>query len=297
MKKVPAVLAIMALIALPILAAPKPTPTPAANSRDRNNNRKKVLDGKMERVPAVTPSPTAGPAAERNKGTKTMGDFNLAAPVTPTAGPVGANTKTTPKASGPRDVPSGQASGREAAPTCARLVNGKIEHYPCPEGVEAKGDHSHTQDFPSTLKEGAPVTPTPTIGPAKATHFDTHEIKSREAAPGTPTPTVGPVGNINLNSGRTNIERQGVPVTPTPTAGPVPNDGREKQKGTSTVGKERHPKYVAGRVLSQQGRRLTVQLSDGNTVAVDGSDLNPAPRVGSTVTVTNSRGRWVIVLR
>jgi hypothetical protein len=80
MKKVFMVLA-AALIALPILAAPKPTPTPAAN-------RKKVLDGKTSRM-RVPPTVTPTPAADRKSQTIYQGGRGGApATVTLTAGPV-----------------------------------------------------------------------------------------------------------------------------------------------------------------------------------------------------------------
>jgi hypothetical protein len=98
-----------------------------------------------------------------------------------------------------------------------------------------------------------------------------------------------------VNTSKSNNLKEGAPGTPSPTAGPVAGTTINTTKSNSY--REGQPKYVAARVLSQRGRRLTVQLSDGKTATVDSAGLNPIPRVGSTVSITESGGRWVIVTR
>jgi hypothetical protein len=175
---------------------------------------------------------------------------------------------------------------------------------------EIKTTHSNT------YKEGQP-TPSPTAGPVAGTIINStkgHTFK--EGAPGTPTPTAGPaevnqikstksnasekkigepVTTTTINTSKSNNLKEGAPGTPSPTAGPVAGTTINTTKSNSY--REGQPKYVAARVLSQQGRRLTVQLSDGKTATVDSAGLNSIPRVGSTVSITESGGRWFIVTR
>ncbi len=86
MKKVPMVLA-GALIALPILAAPKPTPTPAANKVKHDTSKPAVNNF---RAREITPTPTVGPVGSINLNSSRSNIYRKGAPVTvtPTAGPV-----------------------------------------------------------------------------------------------------------------------------------------------------------------------------------------------------------------
>ncbi len=245
MKKVPAVL-VMALIALPMFAAPKPTPTPKSST---------VIKGIK-----------AQESARKTQGKQPTVEIKEGAPATPS----------------PTEEPSGSKVSMQDFHFTKR---GKATPTPTPNAQRMHPDMMTG----TSHKEGAPGTPTPTAGPAEVNQIKSTKSNASEKKIGEPVRTT------TINTSKSNNLKEGAPGTPSPTAGPVA--GTTINTSKSNTYREGQPKYVAARVLSQQGRRLTVQLSDGKAVAVDGSSLNPIPKVGSTVNITNSGGHWVIVLR
>jgi RNase P/RNase MRP subunit p29 len=134
----------------------------------------------------------------------------------------------------------------------------------------------------------ANVTATP--GPVEST---INTSKSNTYREGQPAVTPAPAESINLNSSRSNRVVQQTDPPTVPVEGKPVKQQQQVQQDKQQQKAERMP-TLTGRVLSQQGRTFTVQLSDGKTIMLDGSKFKTLPKVGSTVSTTSS-GRWVIV--